>query len=375
MHNRQSRTRPRHLRWRIVAFAWFGLQALSASLLVACLLGQASRASAGTIIGDVLCRQPVAGSPNVFLFTFGYEDSDASPILLLPGAQNFFTPGPGNLGQLTTFYPGRHRKAFRIAFDFNLQDSYSWSLQNKQYLISKRSPRCAPETAPPQAVPVPTAQMRAAGGAQTALLENIIAALTCIEIIPGGYRAVFGYESFEKSPVLISASASNNIAPNTAPQGQLTTLYPGYFPRAFRIDVTAVAPAVAGNITWNFLGQARQANLNSPICLSETRPPPAGTLTVESGAGQSTAINTPFPQPVRIKVLLNGGAVEGVILRATAPASGASAGFVSATATTDTAGIATFSARANATIGAYSISIARTTEAPGPSISIGLVNQ
>jgi hypothetical protein len=367
MRSRQNQTTP-------VPRGW---QASAAWLLGACMLGQVQHAKADTIIGDVLCRQPVAGSPNVFLFTLGYESFGASPVLLLPGPQNFFSPGPGNLGQLTTFYPGRHPKAFRIPFDFSLQDTFSWSLQSKQYLISKRSPRCSPETAPQPAapVPLPVAPMRAAGGVQTALLENIVAALTCIEIIPGGYRAVFGYESFERSPVLIASGASNNIAPATAPQRQLTTLYPGYFPRAFRIDVTAVAPALAGNITWNFLGQARQASLNSPICLSETRPPPAGTLSVESGGGQSAAINTPFPQVIRIKVLLSGGAVEGVILRATAPASGASASFVSATASTDSAGIATFSARANGTTGAYSISITRTTEAPGPSISVGLVNQ
>ncbi len=371
MQNRQNRTARVH----------WGRQALAAWLLGISLLGQAACARADAIIGDVLCRQPVAGSSNVFLFTLGYESFETSPVLLLPGPQNFFSPGPGNLGQLTTFYPGRHPKAFRIAFDFSLQDSFSWSLQTKQYLISKRSPRCSPESAPQQAVPapvpvpMPAVPMRAAGGAQTALLENIVAALTCIEIIPGGYRAVFGYESFERSPVSISAGASNNIAPVTAPQRQLTTLYPGYFPRAFRIDVTAAAPALAGNITWNFLGQARQASLNSPICLSETRPPPAGALSVESGAGQSTAINTPFPQLIRVKVLLNGGAVEGVILRATAPASGASASFVSATASTDSAGVATFSARANGTTGAYSISITRTTEAPGPSVSVGLINQ
>ena len=360
MRSKPSRIRPNNL--RECALAW---------LFRAYILAQASLASAQdtTVIGDVLCRQPVAGSPNVFLFTFGYDSSEAAPILLLPGPQNFFTPGPGNLGQLTTFYPGLHPKAFRIAFDFSLQDSFSWNLQNKQYLISRRSPRCAPETVPS------AAPARLPASAQTARVENIVAALTCIEIIPGGYRAVFGYESFERSPVLIASGTRNNIAPVTAPQRQLTTLYPGYFPRAFRVDVTAPAPALAGNITWNFLGQARQASLNSPICLSETRPPPAGSLSLESGAGQSAAINTPFPQLIRVKVLLSGAAVEGVVVRASAPTSGASANFASSTAATDVNGIASFSASANSIRGAYSISITRTTAAPGPSISIGLVNQ
>jgi hypothetical protein len=362
MHDRQSRITPVH----------WGRHLLTAWLFGTLMLGHAAPASADTIIGDVLCREPVAGSPNVFLFTFGYESFEASPVLLLPGPQNFFTPGPGNRGQLTTFFPGLQRKAFRIAFDFGVADSFSWVLQNKQYLISRRSPRCTPEATPQLAAPT-----RLPSGAPPAQVQvqNIVAALTCIEPIPNGYRAVFGYESFELSPVFIAAGTSNNIAPLTAPQRQLTTLYPGFFPRAFRVDVTAQPPALAGNINWNFLGQARQASLNSPICVSQTRPPISGALSLESGGNQTAPINTPFPQVIRIKVLVRGGLVEGVILRASAPTTGASAGFVFATAATDTDGIATFRARANGITGAYSISITRTTEAPGPSISIGLVNQ
>ena len=358
----------RKCRLRLRDRALLPRQGVARWLFCALMLGQTSLVSAqNTIVGDALCRQPVAGLPNTFLFTFGYESAEASPVLLLPGAQNFFTPQAGNRGQLSTFYPGRHSKAFRIAFDLSVQESFNWVLQNRQHLISKRSPRCAPE-AVPLAPPFP-AVSGVAGS------PNILANLSCIELIPNGYRAVFGYESFERNPVLIAAGASNNIAPNSAPQRQLTTLYPGYSPRAFRVEVTAVAPALAGDITWNFLGQARLAGLTSPICVSETGAPIAGALSLASGGNQSAAINTPFPQAIRVNVLLGGFATEGVVLRASAPSSGASASFVSATATTDVNGIARFNARANGIAGAYSISVTRSTEALGPSISVGLVNQ
>lgn len=360
MHNRQRHLRPRDL--VVTHTARVVRQAAARWLFYALTLAQAPTAGA-QVIGDVVCRTPVAGMPNQFLFTFGYESFEASPILVLPGPQNFFTPGPGNRGQLSTFYPGLHAQAFRIAFDFSGQDSLSWALRNQQYLISKRSRRCAPEAAAP---------VDLAGSAQGAPINT---SLTCIELIPNGYRAVFGYESLERSPVLIASGASNNITPGTTVQRQLRTFYPGYFPRAFRVEVTAVAPALAGDITWNFLGQARLAGLNSPICLSQTRAPIAGTLSVESGGNQSAPINTLFPQPIRVKVLLRGLAVEGVVVRASAPTSGASANFALPTATTDVNGIASFSASANPTAGAYSISFTRTTEAPGPSLSLGLVNQ
>jgi hypothetical protein len=110
-------------------------------------------ARADTIIGDVLCYQPIADVPNIARFTFGYESFGASPVLQLPGPTNFFSPGPGNLGQLTTFYPGYFPRAFRIDFDFTTNDSYSWVLQGQLYLISLRSPLCPPQLAKPTATP------------------------------------------------------------------------------------------------------------------------------------------------------------------------------------------------------------------------------
>jgi hypothetical protein len=135
-------------------------------------------AQTNTIVGDVLCYQPIADVPNIARFIFGYESFEVSPVLLLPGPNNFFTPGPGNLGQITTFYPGYNRRAYRIDFDFTSTDSYSWVLQSQQYLVSLRSPKCPLQ----QAKPTTTPQL-VSGSNQTANVNVAFAAPLRVKVV------------------------------------------------------------------------------------------------------------------------------------------------------------------------------------------------
>jgi hypothetical protein len=215
-------------------------------------------AVADTIIGDVLCYTPKFGSLE---FVFGYESFEASPVLLLPGPNNFFTPGPGNLGQLTTFYPGYYREAFRISFDMFDRtvtpplpiDSFSWVLQNKQYLISTRSPLC----------PTPS-----------------------------------------------------------------------------------TAPLIA-------------------------------SLLVTAGANQVAATGSAFSQAISIRATSGGRALAGLVVRFSAPPTGASATFAtSGNATTDVNGVATMNAAAGATAGSYDVTVSvGTSPSPITSIVLPLTNQ
>ncbi|MBS1829999.1 MAG: Ig-like domain-containing protein [Acidobacteria bacterium] len=89
----------------------------------------------------------------------------------------------------------------------------------------------------------------------------------------------------------------------------------------------------------------------------------AASVTVDSGSPQSAPVNTPFPQPLSIKVRdANNLPVQGALLRLNAPPTGASVVFPNAlnpfrtTLFTNALGIATVSATANATAGGpYSV--------------------
>ncbi|AAR34084.1 fibronectin type III domain-containing protein [Geobacter sulfurreducens] len=78
-------------------------------------------------------------------------------------------------------------------------------------------------------------------------------------------------------------------------------------------------------------------------------------VAVEGGAGQSAAVNAAFAAPLRLKVTDSLGAVlDGINVAFAGPGSGAGIA-AGGPATTDSAGIASFTATANGTVGSYSV--------------------
>jgi hypothetical protein len=220
--------------------------------------------------------------------------------------------------------------------------------------------------------------LMAASYAPAAQAQAIYAAAECIEIIPNGYRANFSFESFEKSPVFIAVGANNNMSPGAADQGQVTTFYPGYVERAFRVDVVATPPAMPADITWNFLGRSFTAGLATVRCRSLTRPAVTPVITQVSGANQATAVNSAFAQPISFLVTLNGRLLVGFNLEIRLPSSGASGVAIdnmlaTNVASTDGNGIARFFVTANGVAGNYAVVVAGA--APVASVTFQLTNQ
>ncbi len=110
---------------------------------------------------------------------------------------------------------------------------------------------------------------------------------------------------------------------------------------------------------------------------SSGNPPPATTIVVTSGNGQSTGVSAPFPSPLVVTVTQGGTPLSGFMVTFTAPSTGASGTFLNSTVTeTDTTnadGIATSTIfTANATTGSYTVSA--TLLGTGTPVSFSLTN-
>ncbi|MCH8239858.1 MAG: hypothetical protein IIB62_07365 [Proteobacteria bacterium] len=77
------------------------------------------------------------------------------------------------------------------------------------------------------------------------------------------------------------------------------------------------------------------------------------TLTASAGTPQSTAISTVFSTVLEVTYTDGGNPVEGKVVTFAVPGSGASATLSASSATTNAAGVASVTATANATVGAY----------------------
>jgi len=128
-------------------------------------------------------------------------------------------------------------------------------------------------------------------------------------------------------------------------------------------QVVLTASAVAGGVFSGWGGACASAG-SSPSCtvtmsadqsVSATFVPPP-TITVSSGNNQSAAVGTAFAAPLKALVVdSSGNPISGAVVAFSAPASGASATLSAATATTNAQGIASITATANATAGAYQV--------------------
>lgn len=135
----------------------------------------------------------------------------------------------------------------------------------------------------------------------------------------------------------------------------------------------ASATATANGTPGSYAVTASAAGASSAsFALTNTAGGPA-SIAVVSGSGQSTAVLTPFPQPLVVEVRDGrGNPVSGATVSYAAPASGASAA-LSATATTDASGRASAIATANGIAGGPYAVTARVTGAAWPA-SFSLTN-
>jgi hypothetical protein len=66
---------------------------------------------------------------------FGYDNSTGAPVTIPVGANNYFTPGPRNRGQTTTFQPGVVTNAFSVTLNANGGNLGVWFLKGPDNVL------------------------------------------------------------------------------------------------------------------------------------------------------------------------------------------------------------------------------------------------
>jgi len=139
-------------------------------------------------------------------------------------------------------------------------------------------------------------------------------------------------------------------------------------------SATATANATAGG---PYLVTASVNGLVPTAQFSLTNTPGPSSIAVSSGAGQSTVVNTAFPQRVEAIVRdLNNNPVPGVTVTFSAPNTVGAPGAIlgAASASTNTSGIAGIGVIANATIGTYNVTATVSTSAGPVQTTFALTN-
>ncbi len=95
--------------------------------------------------------------PNSFVAHFGYLNTTGTVVNIPAGPNNYFRSGPANLGQTTSFQPGRVVDAFQVPFTRFL----SWVINSPSGFSSTATatsayPACSGPTPTPTPVPTPT---------------------------------------------------------------------------------------------------------------------------------------------------------------------------------------------------------------------------
>ena len=62
--------------------------------------------------------------------SFAYFSHNSTPVTIPPGAENFFAPGPGDVGQPTTFHPDHHRWECIVVVEPGFDGILRWTLSH-----------------------------------------------------------------------------------------------------------------------------------------------------------------------------------------------------------------------------------------------------
>ncbi|HEY4183698.1 MAG TPA: Ig-like domain-containing protein [Polyangia bacterium] len=122
-------------------------------------------------------------------------------------------------------------------------------------------------------------------------------------------------------------------------------------------STTVTANATSGS----YVVTASAPGASSVSFLLTNRAGAAATLTISGGSGQTTSVSTAFAAPLSATVTdSHGNAVAGAMVTFAAPGSGASASLGGASAVTNSAGLASTTATANASAGSYVVTATTT---------------
>jgi len=68
--------------------------------------------------------------------SFAYFSHNSTSVTIPLGAENFFAPGPGDLGQPTTFHPGHHRWKCVVVVEPEFDGNLRWTLSHAEITTS-----------------------------------------------------------------------------------------------------------------------------------------------------------------------------------------------------------------------------------------------
>ena len=68
--------------------------------------------------------------------SFAYFSHNSTPVTVPPGPENFFAPGPGDIGQPTTFQPGHHRWECIVVVAPEFDGNLRWTLSHSDITTS-----------------------------------------------------------------------------------------------------------------------------------------------------------------------------------------------------------------------------------------------
>ncbi|HEX2911206.1 MAG TPA: Ig-like domain-containing protein [Chloroflexia bacterium] len=198
-------------------------------------------------------------------------------------------------------------------------------------------------------------------------LTNQAGTATTITAVSGDNQSATVNTAFgTQLQVKVSDSYGNPVAADnvtfTAPSTGASALFSNSsntFSALTGSDGIATASTFSANATaGSYSVDATSAAVGaSPVKFNLTNlPGTAANIAVNGGDPQSAQVGTAFAGPLQVKVTdSHGNPVSGVTVNFSVPATGASAGLNSATATTDGSGLAGVKATANSTSGSYSV--------------------
>ena len=242
-----------------------------------------------------------------YTVVFGYENSGTAPVTIPVGPDTnrvWFVPRltatPDDLGQTTTFEPGRHAAAFQVQglprgalMTWGVRvasGTTSAAFRGAIVSVPDGAPACVTTpptstTVPPTTGPQPPDVTPLQPPAVTSLIP-IGVQVTCVRNNGnGGFDAIFGYTNANPVAITTAVGDRNRVTPSLggtgADQGQVTTFQPGSIDNAW----VARGVPVSQVVTWKVGeggGASASAGVNSPACPGATTAtptkPPSGPL-------------------------------------------------------------------------------------------------
>ncbi len=184
--------------------------------------------------------------------TFGYQNGNARAATVPIGNDNYFTPGPPNRGQPSTFQPGISVNAVTVSGIPNGTD-LDWVLSFGGQVQSARASasfatKCQPAPQP------------------------IHVFVDCVTNHASTFDATFGYQSDNPVPEAVPVASGNSFTPPPADRGQPTTFQPGAHHNIF--TVSGVPNGTSLVWTLSFGGQTSTTTASDSLATKCQVPPP-----------------------------------------------------------------------------------------------------